>query len=130
MAISVYNGYNHVENCIKYNKRALEKEKAEVENNNLEMDKSTKLKEEQYIKMKESAGSITRSMDEVAISTEENRIKVAEIASKTDNLITIAQKMAEKTDIMQSNIISFGKVTGEIIEISDKTILLSLNTAI
>lgn len=119
-----------MENCIKYNKRALEKEKAEVENNNLEMEKSTKLKEEQYIKMKESAGSITRSMDEVAISTEENRIKVAEIASKTDNLITIAQKMAEKTDIMQSNIISFGKVTGEIIEISDKTILLSLNTAI
>lgn len=130
MAISVFNGYNHVENCMEYNIRELEREKEEAENNNLEIEKLTTLKENQYMKMKDSVGSITRFMDEVAISTEENRVKVSEIASNINNLFKIAQNMAEKTDIMQKNIASFGKVTEEIIEISDKTNLLSLNAAI
>ena len=136
MVKAIFNGYNHVENCIDYNLKVLS-EKADVERKNAEitkameeLDRLSNERRSRLEKLKLRVGDITNAIKGVSQATEENSAIAENISADTGKLLHISEDLKIKIEEMQSSLGNFAKVTEDIVAISDKTNLLSLNASI
>lgn len=136
MVNAIFNGFNHVENCIDYNVR-ISADKAGVDRKNSEItaafeemgrlsrDRSSKL---EMLKLR--VADITQAIQGVSAATAENSNRIANISSDTEKLLDISGNLQARIDDMQVSVNNFTRVTGDIVVISERTNLLSLNAAI
>ncbi len=136
MVRAIYNGYNHIENCIDYNLKISSK-KEEVDRKNREitaaMEELDRLGKERTTKLEKlnmRVADITKAIEEVTETTTENSIIAETISSETSNLLIMSEDLKTKIDEMKLSLNNFAKVTDDIVSISEKTNLLSLNASI
>ncbi len=136
MARAVFNGTNHIENCIDYNLQ-LSSEKALVEKKNREiseaLDEVQRLSDERNAKLsmlRLRVEEITNSIETVSEAAAANTSRIMRISDDTGRLRDISSDLQSRINGIQENIRNFNTVTREIVAISDKTNLLSLNAAI
>jgi Na+-translocating ferredoxin:NAD+ oxidoreductase RNF subunit RnfB len=136
MAVSIFNGYNHVENCIDYNAK-LSAERMFFETKNREItelfEKVQQMSEERNRKLlmlQERITDITKAIEEVSCSTTENAQKAVSISDSTSLLFDISRQLHERMSSMDICMQNLHHVTEEIVEISEQTNLLSLNASI
>ncbi len=136
MVKAIYNGYNHIENCIDYNLK-VSGEKAEVERRNAEIaealaavDRLSQERNSRLEKLRLRVADITNAIKGVSHATEENSAIAENISVDSGKLLNISEDLKKRIDEMQMSLDNFSKVTGDIVEISEKTNLLSLNASI
>lgn len=136
MVRAIYNGINHVENCIDYNLQ-ISAEKASVDRKNSEItaafEELDRLSRERSTKLKMlriRVADITKAIQGVSTATEENSSRIANISTDTERLLAISEDLQQRINDMQLSVNNFTKVTGDIVAISEKTNLLSLNASI
>lgn len=136
MAKSVFNGCNHIENCIDYNVRlsyerdVLEERNSEIAKALEKVEKINKEREIRLKQLKDRVEEITSALDEVSAASEENTNSVSNISSDINTLLEVASDLKDRLDEMMTSIKNFGNVTDEIVGISEQTNLLSLNASI
>ncbi len=137
MAQAIFNGCNHVENCIDYNiaEVSLEKNSLELKNQEIadvlnELRDLQKNREFKFNQLKERINEIKMSLDEVAAGSFENATNINTITGEVSSLLEISENLKNNIEIMQESINHFNKVTEEIVDIAEQTNLLSLNAAI
>lgn len=136
MVKAIYNGYNHIENCIDYNLK-VSSEKAEVERKNAEitrameeLDRLSNERSSRLEKLKLRVADITNAIKGISQATEENSAIAENISSDSGKLLCISEDLKYRIDEMQLSLDNFAKVTDDIVAISEKTNLLSLNASI
>jgi methyl-accepting chemotaxis protein len=136
MALEIFNGNNHIENCIDYNLK-MSAERNVLENKNKEisglLEKVQLMDDERGQKLellRSRMKDITKAMEEVAAASSDNAGSVSVIAGSADLLLKISEELQEKVSSMQICINNFSNVTNQIVQISERTNLLSLNAAI
>lgn len=136
MVKAIFNDYNHVENCIDYNLKMAE-EKAVSDRKNLEiiaayeeLDKLNKERSERFEKLSIRVADITKAISGVSEATEENSSIAENISVDAGRLLSISENLATGINDMQLSLTNFARVTDEIVSISEKTNLLSLNASI
>lgn len=136
MVRAIYNGYNHIENCIDYNlksssqKSEVERKNAEITTAMAELDRLNQERSSRLEKLNLRVADITKAIEEVTETTEENSAIAENISAETANLLGISEDLRKKIDEMQLSLGNFAKVTDDIVAISEKTNLLSLNASI
>lgn len=136
MVKAIYNGYNHVENCIDYNLK-ISADKASVDRKNSELtaafeelDRLSKERSHKLDMLKHRVSDITQAIQGVSAATAENSNRVASISSDTERLLDISGNLQARISDMQASIDNFTRVTEEIVVISENTNMLSLNASI
>ncbi|MDH7566769.1 MAG: [Fe-Fe] hydrogenase large subunit C-terminal domain-containing protein [Clostridiales bacterium] len=136
MAKSIFNGINHIENCIDYNsKLSAERDILEVKNSEVsklleEVEKMSNDKEKKLELLKKRISEITGAIEEVAAGIAQNANNAVSVSRAADVLAKISSSLKERIDAIQQSVKNYNRVTGEIVSISDQTNLLSLNAAI
>jgi len=136
MVTAIYNGFNHVENCIDYNLR-ISADKASVDRKNSEITAALgeldRLNHERSCKLemlRQRVADITQGIQGVSVATTENTNRIVRISSDTERLLTISENLQDRISDMEESVRNFERVTEEIVAISEKTNLLSLNASI
>lgn len=136
MVKAIYNGYNHIENCIDYNLK-ISADKAVVDRKNSEMaaafeelDRLSKERSSKLEMLRLRVADITQAIQSVSAATAENSSRAARISSDTESLLDISENLQVRINDMQASVDNFTRVTGDIVVISDNTNLLSLNASI
>lgn len=136
MVKAIYNGYNHIENCIDYNLK-VSNEKAEVERKNAEItealaavDRLSRERNNRLEKLRLRVADITNAIKDVSHATEQNSTIAENISVDSGKLLNISEDLKKRIDEMQMSLDNFSRVTVDIVEISEKTNLLSLNASI
>ncbi|HEX2947765.1 MAG TPA: [Fe-Fe] hydrogenase large subunit C-terminal domain-containing protein [Clostridia bacterium] len=136
MVKAIYNGYNHVENCIDYNlkvsgeKAEIERKNAEITKAMAELDRLSRERSDRLEKLKLRVADITNAIKGVSLATEENSAIAENISADSGKLLNISEDLKERIDEIQTSLNNFAKVTDDIVAISEKTNLLSLNASI
>ena len=136
MVLAIYNGINHVENCIDYNlkvsaeKSIVDRKNSEITAAYKELDRLSTERSKKLEMLKQRVADITKAIQGISAATTENSGRIASISSDSGRLLGIYDKLQNRIDDMQVSINNFKRVTGEIVAISEKTNLLSLNAAI
>lgn len=136
MVTAIFNGFNHIENCIDYNLRiSADKASVDLKNSEItaafeELDRLNHERSSKLDMLKLRVADITQAIQGVSAATAENSGRIASISSDTEKLLDISEKLQARVADMQASINSFARITGDIVVISDKTNLLSLNAAI
>jgi len=136
MVIAIFNGFNHVENCIDYNLH-VSADKANVDRKNEEITAAYKelnrINEQRRIKLEmlsHRVSNIIAAIEEISAATAENSDRIQSISSESQRLLEISEGLENKIAEMQTSIENFKRITSEIVAISEKTNLLSLNASI
>ena len=136
MAKSVFNGYNHIENCIDYNSK-VSQQKELLEQNNLEMkhllgkvEKMNENKNKRLEILSARVNEIISLLGDVAIGSTENAKSVSTISESTSLLISVSSMLKEKINKTKDSIENYKEVTDQIVGISEQTNLLALNASI
>jgi ferredoxin len=136
MVRAIYNGYNHVENCIDYNlkisakKEEVERKNAEITRAMEELDRLDRERSEKLEKLTIRVADITKAIQGVSEATEENSAIAENISNDTGKLMNISENLKRSIDDMQVSLDNFARITEDIVAISDNTNLLSLNASI
>jgi hypothetical protein len=136
MVRAIYNGYNHIENCIDYNlkisskKEEVDKKNAEITAAMVELDRLNQERMSKLEKLNMRVSDITKAIGEVTETTGENSVIAEAISEETANLLSISEDLKKRIDEMRLSLGNFAKVTDDIVAISEKTNLLSLNASI
>lgn len=136
MVKAIYNGYNHVENCIDYNlkisadKAAVDRKNSELTAAFEELDRLSRERSRKLDMLKLRVADITEAIRGVSAATSENSDRVARISSDTEGLLDISENLQSRINGMQASVDNFTRVTGDIVVISENTNMLSLNASI
>lgn len=136
MASSIFNGFNHIENCIDYNIKA-SSQKDSLQQKNMEMEsllnKVQNLSEEKNNKLQllnERVNEITTILNDVAAGSSENAKSVSTISESVSLLISVSEKLKHNINRMSGSVQNYREVTEQIVGISEQTNLLALNASI
>lgn len=136
MAVAIYNGHNHIENCIDFNIK-MSAERITLEHRNKEitelLEKVEKMSDERKQKFELLGGriqDITKAIEEMASSSNENSSSINKISDSVSTLAELSAQLEIKIESMQGFINNFNHVTDELVQIADQTNMLSLNASI
>lgn len=137
MAKSIFNGCNHVENCIEYNIAELDEEKKVLQSKNNEIESYLKeahemqnIKEVKLGQLNERISEITTALNEVAAGSSNNTQNISHISNEIEKLLIVSGDLRNSIEVVQQCINNFSNVTNEIVGIAEQTNLLSLNATI
>ncbi len=136
MIAAIFNGFNHVENCIDYNlhvsaaKASVDKKNKEITDAFNKLGELSKERSRKLEMLKIRVEDITHSIEDVSSTADKNSERIASICQDTEGLLRISKNLQGRIEKMRASIESFSKATGEIMAISDRTKLLSLNASI
>lgn len=137
MAEAIFNGCNHVENCIDYNIAEVSKEKEALNLKNTEisqmLNEVQEMQQNREMKLNQlqmRINEVISALDEVAAGSSENATNVNHISEEVSNLLAISQNLKNNIETMQQSINNFNKITEEVVSVAEQTNLLSLNAAI
>jgi iron only hydrogenase large subunit-like protein len=136
MAKAIYNGLNIPKNCIDYNKREVELEKAEIESKNHQIDlldelnKLSQEKLESSERLKRSVLEITNAVSEVSKGNEQSAISVEDLSQEIGDVLTTANMLRASALEMKKRLENFNVASEQIVNIASQTNLLALNAAI
>lgn len=137
MCVAIYNGLNIPENCIEHNRAlvALENEKlnvknSEIESTSLELEKLIKDVENKNIFLTEKINNIIDSLHVVANSSTFVEGEIQSISELSSQFRNISIYLKENVDRLKNISSNFREANDNIIDISSKTNLLSLNASI
>jgi hypothetical protein len=137
MAEAIFNGCNHVENCIDYNIAEVSKEKEALDLKNTEtsqmLNEVQEMQQNREMKLNQlqmRINEVISALDEVAAGSSENATNVNHISEEVSNLLAISQNLKNNIETMQQSINNFNKITEEVVSVAEQTNLLSLNAAI
>nr|WP_328285613.1 methyl-accepting chemotaxis protein [Acetivibrio cellulolyticus] len=136
MVKSIFNGFNHIENCADYNlKASQQKELVEQKNHDLQgvLDQLEKMDEDKNQKLGilgKRVNEIIALLDDIALGSCENAKSVTNITESTSLLLSVSEKLKLNISKMKDSIDNYKEVTEQIVGISEQTNLLALNASI
>lgn len=137
MAKSVHNASNHKENCMYYNHEfnleLLRKQDESMEEilqvqNKVQETEKDKLETMSFLKQR--IGNITESILEITAGSEENAKLVESINTEVNTILKVAESLRISISGVDEKIGEFSHASKEIVDVAEKTNLLSLNAAI
>ncbi|MCR5687397.1 MAG: 4Fe-4S dicluster domain-containing protein [Lachnospiraceae bacterium] len=134
MAVAVFNGFNHIYNCVHYIKDMAyeEKDKAvgladEVQRTQDEMrEKKLSLADE----ISENFGILTASISQIEEASADNAHQTAGISDDMDEVENFASDLKEVLNNIEGYLVNLDANNKEVIAISSQTNLLALNASI
>lgn len=137
MAKAIYNETNHKENCQYYshqvNIELLQKQEesmAEVMAAHEEVEESQKQKMSSMKFLQEGVNNLNESILEITRGSEENAQLVENINKEIGAILKVAELLRSNVKGVDQRIEEFSSASKEIVDVSEKTNLLSLNAAI
>ena len=137
MAKAIFNGTNHKENCMYYNHEMnlelLDKQKESMEEvleAQKQVEEAGKQKIESMNFLKEGVYNINESIQEITRGSEENAKLVESIHEEIGTILKVAELLRMNVKGVDEKIGEFSTASKEIVDVSEKTNLLSLNAAI
>ncbi len=137
MVKAIYNGANHLQNCIHYNRKELiiEKEAINEQHNQLEkvvtqVNAMSEEREKQLSALKDSVNRVIYSINEVNGGSEEVIANVESIANEVKDTLNVSNNLKLNIEKVKEKVNRFSTATGEIVSISEQTNLLALNASI
>lgn len=136
MVTAIFNGFNHVENCIDYNlsvsadKANVDRKNAEITSAYEELGRMNEQRSKKLEMLRRRVGNIIEAIEGVSAATTENSERIKSISSDTQRLLEISEGLENRIADMQTSIDNFKRITSDIVVISEKTNLLSLNASI
>ncbi|AKL94777.1 methyl-accepting chemotaxis protein [Clostridium aceticum] len=137
MIKAIYNGANHLENCIHFNKKEVLIEKNEINEKNDELEKILNqvndMNEErlnQVENLKNVVNAVINSINEVNAGSAEVSTSIESIAHEAKDTLNASNELKSSIQLVKEKINKFSKATGELINISEQTNLLALNASI
>ncbi len=139
-AKAIHNDINHNKNCIYFNKKQLEVEHSQLENekqDNIEahnaLDEVSRLNEEkeQYTeRLKVDIDKILNEITDILHKSEDNTKSIISICEQTDQIMKMASMLRDYIKEVNTKFDNFAEASQQIVDISEQTNLLSLNAAI
>ncbi len=136
-AKAIFNGANHKENCIDYNRKKLQEEHKLITDKNEEiqqllenLEDMSRKREEQTNLLKTKVSEMVRSLDEVAAGNEENAKSIEKITYENGDILEIAATLRESINQVSIKLQDYAHASAEIVNISEQTNLLALNANI
>lgn len=114
-AKAIYNGVNHLNNCIHYNRTGLEI-----------MTNEKSLRES----LKEKVAEIISSMSQLAAANQDNVRSANNVERQNDSVLQMADMLKETIHEVKDKLMGIANVSREIVGIADQTNLLALNASI
>lgn len=137
MARAIFNESNHKENCMYYNHeynlellRKQEESMEEVLQAQKQVEKAEKYRIETMTFLKERINSITESIQEITQGSEENARLVESINNEINAILKVSELLRNNIKGVDEKLVEFSDASKEIVDVSEKTNLLSLNAAI
>lgn len=136
MVKSIFNGCNHIENCIDYNiKSSHQKDFLEHKNHEMEqllekVEKMNTNKNKRLEILTSRVNEIISLLNDVAIGSTENAKSVTSISESATLLISVSTMLKQNISKMKDSIVNYNEVTNQIVGISEQTNLLALNASI
>ncbi|OPZ84659.1 MAG: putative sensory transducer protein YfmS [Firmicutes bacterium ADurb.Bin419] len=136
MAKSIFNGFNHIENCIDYNmknsqqKELLEQRNTEMQNLLYQIEEMSGEKNRRLEILQERVNDIIKLLNDVAFGSNENAKSITNINESTGLLLTVSEMLKQSIGKMKDSIENYKGVTEQIVGISEQTNLLALNASI
>jgi len=137
MAKAIFNESNHKENCMYYNHafnnellRKQDQSMEDILNAQSKIDEVEKDRMETMVFLKERIGNITESIQEITIGSEENAKLVESINIEISTILKVAELLRKSIKGVDDKIGEFSDASKEIVDVAEKTNLLSLNAAI
>ena len=137
MAKAIYNGFNHVENCIEFNKATLRLEieeatalKHEAEQQSEEVTSYKEKIEESYNVLSEATNSVLLGLQEIVLGGEDVNLSTESMLVVSNDIVDMTEKLKGAITELKTHFSIFTDATSKITEISEQTNLLSLNASI
>jgi len=136
-AKSVYNNTNHKENCIYFNKKELELEHGTMADKNKEINNMldelkvmSQQKDINAANLKKRVTDIMNAVNDVSQGSNANAMSIESINNRISAIIQTANSLRSSIKEIDDKLTDFSRSSEEIVEISEKTNLLSLNATI
>lgn len=137
LAKSILAGTNNVSNCIYYNRKELEIEKEHIAEKNAEINEVLEEVRELHSKeelaskvLKERVSDITVAIQEVSQGSEENAKSIENINNQIFTILKTSTELRSSIKEVGSKLGDFTRASEEVVDISERTNLLSLNASI
>jgi Na+-translocating ferredoxin:NAD+ oxidoreductase RNF subunit RnfB len=137
MAKAIYNKTNHKENCMYYNhtvnKELIKQQEVtmrQIKEAHAEVEESQKHRLESLKFLQEGVNNLNESILEITRGTEENAVLIENINKEIGTILKVAELLRNNVKGVDDRIEEFSNASKEIVDVSEKTNLLSLNAAI
>ena len=137
MAKSIYNESNHKENCMYYNHefnlellRKQDEGMEEIMQAQNKVQEAEKYRIETMSFLKKRINNITESIQEITTGSEENAKLVESINKEIGTILKVSESLRNSIKGVDDKIGEFSHASKEIVDVAEKTNLLSLNAAI
>lgn len=136
MAKAIFNDLNVLENCIDYNRQEVNNDEERLSSQNEQMhmlEEFNKLSEEKLKNaelLKEKVSAILSSINEVSKGNEESSIAIEKISGEMSDILNTADILRGSVNEMKGRLDKFSNASKQIINIANRTDILSLNAAI
>lgn len=137
MARSIFNGTNHLKNCIFYNQKELDIEHQELLHQNAKLEQVTAEVEEMYAQKEEISNKLKQNINEiiekimnVSSFSENNSLKTNLVKEQIENLLSTSLELKNSISSVERSVLDFVEASKEIVNIAEMTNLLSLNASI
>jgi methyl-accepting chemotaxis protein len=137
MATSIYNGFNHKENCIHFVKDQMEIEKEKATQLNKQVDEEKSLIEEQQKtilstvdKINYSFELVYQAVDELAKDNSTNAIECSDIANSMTHISQFCKQLNSSMVEINAFLTELTANNAEVVSIASQTNLLALNASI
>jgi len=137
MAKAIHNQSNHKENCMYYNHeynlellRKQDESMEEIMQAQNQVQEAEKYRIETMSFLKERINNITESIQEITAGSEENAKLVESINKEIGTILKVSESLRNSIKGVDDKIEEFSTASKEIVDVAEKTNLLSLNAAI
>ena len=137
MAVAIYNGFNHKENCIHYVKGQveIERENASMLASQVEVEKDAVVAQQQSIidtieGINDQFEAVNKAVDELAQSNNNNSMECTDIAESMKNVSNFCQQLSDSMNEINNYIMELTQNNEEVVSIASQTNLLALNASI
>lgn len=136
-AQEVYQGNNHVDNCIQYNKKTLQIDHEELQKKSDEISEilravetASEERQASLANLQAYVGTVSESIGDVSKGSEENAASILRINTQVMDILSLSDSLRQSVLDVQEKQKDFVDATDKVVEISNQTNLLALNATI
>ncbi|MCX7709809.1 MAG: methyl-accepting chemotaxis protein, partial [Clostridia bacterium] len=137
MAMAIYNGINHPENCVFYKNYEISMQKQEVLEERKQIEEllqktrdASEVQKKFIVELKRGVGIISDSISEISQGNVSNAEEISDITEIASKIETDTQGMINAITDIEESLKLYEKMSDDVIAIATQTNLLSLNAAI